>query len=149
MTAPPRDLAEPAPAREAPDVIELPRPRPRRRGGVRRKAVDPANAEIHLRMTPDRKATIRADAKRAGMTVTDYLLRNEARRRARRQTPIFGGDPVVLVKMLAELGKWGSNWNQLARDRNMRGQEPEAEELRLIREALVDMRGTLMRALGR
>jgi hypothetical protein len=83
------------------------------------------------------------------MTMTDYLMRNEAGRSARRRTPIFGGDPIVLVKMLAELGKWGSNWNQLARDRNMHGQEPEAEELQLIREALSDIRDAVMQALGR
>jgi hypothetical protein len=142
-------IREAPPARDAPDVIELPPPRPRRKGGMRRPAADPLTARIELRTTPARKAAISAEAQRVGMTITDYLLRNEAGRRARRRTPIFDSDPIVLVKMLAELGKWGSNWNQLARDRNMRGQEPEADELRRIREALWDIRDAVMQALGR
>jgi len=90
---------------------------------------------------------IRAEAKRAGLSITDYLLRNTGRRTAIPAGPV--ADPLILTRLLGELGKWGSNWNQLAHDRNMRGQEPDAEELRLIREALVEMRGALMRALGR
>ena len=142
-------IREAPPASEAPDVIELPPPRPRRKGGTRRPAADPRTDYVRLRMTPARKAQLRAAAKAARMTMTDYLMRNEAGSSARRRMPVVVGDPIVLVKMLAEIGKWGSNWNQLARDRNMRGQEPEAEELRLIREALSDIRDAVMQALGR
>lgn len=96
-------------------------------------------------MTPARKATIREEAKRAAMTMTDYLLRNSTGR-----PPLsVPADPLILTRMLAELGKWGGNWNQLAHNRNLTGQDPAIEELRLIREALWDMRGGLLKALGR
>ena len=97
-------------------------------------------------MTPAHKATIRGEAKRAAMTMTDYLLRNST---GRPPPPVTAADPLILIRMLAELGKWGGNWNQLAHDRNLTGQDPAVEELRLIREALLDMRGGLLKALGR
>jgi Bacterial mobilisation protein (MobC) len=138
-------IAEPPSARSAAGVIELPAPRPRRRGGVRRKAVNPANADIHLRVTPARKASLRAEAKQAGLSITDYLLRNTGRATPA-PTPV--ADPLILTRLLGELGKWGSNLNQLARDHNRTGQDPELDELRRIREAAADMRAALLRALG-
>jgi Bacterial mobilisation protein (MobC) len=139
-------IAEPPPARSAAGVIELPAPRPRRRGGVRRKAVNPANADIHLRVTPARKASLRAEAKQAGVSITNYLLRNTGRATPAPSTAI--ADPLILTRLLGELGKWGSNLNQLARDHNRTGQDPELDELRRIREAAADMRAALLRALG-
>jgi hypothetical protein len=97
-----QQITEPAPAREAPAVIELPPPRPRR-GGRRRKAVNPRIARIELRTTPDRKAAIRTAAQMAGMSVTDYLLTHLP---GWTETPrlIAIADPEILARMLAELG---------------------------------------------
>lgn len=103
-------------------------------------------AEIHLRTTPAHKAALQAKADRAGLSLTDYLL---GQRRARNAAALpSGADPVLMARILGELGKWGGNWNQLARDRNMTGREPEADELRLIRRALTDMRDMLVKALS-
>jgi hypothetical protein len=143
----PGDLAREAPrAREAPDVIHLPPPKPRRQGGTRRRAVNPRTAFIGLRMPPPQKAAIAAEAKRAGLSVTEYILGQRRARAAAAMPP--GTDPVLLARILGELGKWGGNWNQLARDRNMNGRDPELDELRLIRRALTDMRDALLQALG-
>jgi hypothetical protein len=142
-----RSIKEPAPASAAPDVIVLPPPQPRRRGGIRRKAVDPCSAYIRLRMTPAIKAGIRENAKRAGMTMTDYLLRNMGRRLASAPAAMIA-DPLMLARLLGELGKWGSNLNQLARDRNVTGQDPALDELRRIRMAASEMRAALLAALG-
>jgi len=146
MTEIVRPMREAPSASEAPDVIQLPPPKPRRRGGVRRRAADPATAFIKMRVPPARKAAIVTEAKRAGLTVTEYIL---GQRRARAASALPPGiDPVLLARILGELGKWGSNWNQLARDRNMDGREPEVDELRLIRRALAEMRDGLLQALG-
>jgi hypothetical protein len=143
----PGDLArDPPPARQAPDVIHLPPPKRRRQGGTRRRAENPRTAFIGLRMTPPQKAAIAAEAKRAGLTVTEYILGQRRARAAAALPP--GTDPVLLARILGQLGKWGSNWNQLARDRNMSGREPELDELRLIRRALTDMRDAVLQALG-
>jgi hypothetical protein len=80
------------------------------------------------------------------LTVTDYLLGQRRARAASALAP--GANPVLLARILGELGKWGGNWNQLARDRNMTGQEPDVDELRLIRRALTDMCDMLVKALS-
>jgi hypothetical protein len=147
MKAAARDITEPAPAREAPAVIDLPAPRPRRRGGVRRKAVNPRVADIHLRTTPDRKAAIQSAAQHAGMSITDYLLTHLP---GWTETPrlVAIADPVILTRLLGEIGKWGSNWNQLTYGRNRDGRDPTLDELEAIRVAIMDMRAALLQALG-
>ena len=144
-----QQITEPAPASEAPAVIELPASRPRRRGGVRRKALNPRVAHIHLRTTPARKARISADAKAARMTVTDYMLRSLPDSPALPSSAVAPTDPAVFVRMLAELGKWGSNLNQLAREKNTTGEQPEPDELERIAVALWDIRDVVLEALGR
>jgi hypothetical protein len=130
----------------APEVIELPPPRPRRKGGVRRRAADPRSAFVGLRMTEAQKAAIKAEADRAGLSVTDYFL-GRRRVKAAPQLPATT-DPAIFVRILAELGKWGGNWNQLAHNRNLTGQDPAIEELRLIRAALWDIRQAVLKAVG-
>jgi hypothetical protein len=98
-------------------------------------------------MTPARKAAIQADAAQAGMTVTAYLLSHLAGH-AEPAPLIALADPKILTRYLAELGKWGSNWNQLAREMNQTGREPELDELEHIRAALWEIRDAVLRALG-
>jgi hypothetical protein len=143
-----RGNVEAAAATTTPAVIDLPAAQPRRRGGVRRKALDPRTAKIELRTTPARKAAIRADAKKAGMTISAYLLANLAGSAAEPPPLVALADPLLIGRALAELGKWGSNWNQLARDRNTTGQDPILNELERIRAALLEIRRALLQALG-
>jgi Bacterial mobilisation protein (MobC)/Protein of unknown function (DUF1778) len=139
-----RAITEPATEREAPAVIDLPPPRPR---GRRRPVVNPRIARIELRTTPARKTAIHTAAEQAGMSITDYLLTNLP---GWTETPrlIAIADPKILARMLAELGKWGSNINQLAREMNTTGQGPELAELERIYKALWDIREAVLRALG-
>jgi hypothetical protein len=139
---------EAPPATDAPPIIQLPPPRPKGRGGVRRKAINPRVARTEIRTTLAGKAELRAAAKAAGMTVTDYLLAHLPGSRAPKPQA-FTADPLILVRMLGELGKWGGNWNQLAHRRNQTGEEPELAELRRIADALWDMRCEVLRALKR
>jgi len=139
-----RAITEPAPAREAPAVIQLPG---RRRGGVRRKAVDPRIARIELRTTPARKAAIEADARASGMTTTRYLLSHLPG--ASEPVPLVAlADPVILTRILGLIGNLCSNVNQLARDRNTTGEDPVLEKLEDIYAEAMDIRAALLRALG-
>jgi hypothetical protein len=134
MTAPPDELREAPSARESPPVIHLPPPaeipppattKRRRNGGARkgrhfgpRPVDDPRNAWLTTRTTPEFLAKVRADAKAAGLTLSDYLhvqLGGKRSPRARR-------NPTELTKALAQLaaqmGKPGGNLNQGARALN-------------------------------
>jgi hypothetical protein len=57
-------------------------------------------------------------------------------------------DRALLCKWLAELGKLGSNHNQLAREKNTTGEEPELDEWRCIETEIQAIRRALMQALG-
>jgi hypothetical protein len=148
MTEPRRRIKEPAPAREAPEVIYLPPPRPRRKGGGRRPTADPATAIIKLRTTPAKKAEIRAEAKRAGQTLTAYLLRNASGRTGRAAKPAAIADPLILTKLLSEVGHLGGNHNQLAHAYNATGETPGRKIWESQDRAIQEMKNALLKALG-
>jgi len=93
---------------------------------------------------------IRAEADRAGVTVgtfaRDVLVDARAPRRVRRPP----ADKAELVRILGELGKIGSNVNQLAHKANI-GQLRVLDPMVLLQlqDDLEDMRDALMKALGR
>jgi hypothetical protein len=97
-------------------------------------------------MTPTMKAEIRAAAKVGGMTITDYLLRNTGRRAA---PAAMIADPLILARLLGELGKIGSNHNQLAHAFNATGETPERAAWERQDRAIQEMRAALLKALGR
>ena len=66
--------------------------------------------------------------------------------RARRRPPI---EREKLARLLGELGKIGSNINQLAYAFNGRGRLPDLAELSALRRELAQIRDALMTALGR
>ena len=104
---------------------------------------------LQVRCTDDERAGIVAAAERAGLTVGAFMrqqsLGTPGPRAARR--PVVAR--VELAQVLGQLGKWGSNVNQLARAYNVDGSTPAAVELAAIRAELVTMREALMGALGR
>jgi hypothetical protein len=135
----------------AAEVIHLPDlSQPARRGGVRRASPNPRTAYFRFRLPPARKASIVAAAKAARMTVTAYILSHlpDAKEAPQRRREAVA-DPHVLVRMLGELGKIGSNYNQLARRKNMTGEEPEPDAMRRIAADIQEMRCGLLKALGR
>jgi hypothetical protein len=135
-----------------PDVIylpdqsqPLPSPRP---PGRRARVPDPRTARFDVRCTPGFRARIEADARAAGLSVSGFVcarLGDSPSRRARRSAP---ADHAALVKLLAELGKIGSNHNQLARIFNTTGETPDHAEWVSIEHDIQAMRRALLKALG-
>jgi hypothetical protein len=128
MSETPESFQEAPPASEAPDKIYLPPPADDAPGSGRmgrkgrhfgpRPVRDPRNAWLTTRTTPEFLATVQADAKAAGLPLSDYMhiaLGGSRSPRARRT-------PTELAKALAQLaaqmGKPGSNLNQGARALN-------------------------------
>lgn len=136
MTAPPRDFTEePAPAREAPDIIPLPdlsqfppAPPPsagRHTGRMKgrhfgpRPVADPRSARLQIRCTPSTQERAQAGAEAAGLSVSGYvcaLIDGAPGPRAHRSKP--GPDVAARTRILAALGRSGNNLNQLLRQVN-------------------------------
>jgi hypothetical protein len=98
--------------------------------------------------TPAEYATINAAAAQRGLTVGAHLRAlgtGSAGVRARRSAP---ADHAVLVALLAELGKIGSNHNQLAHAFNAVGAVPDDARWQRQDHAIQDMRRALLKALG-
>lgn len=105
---------------------------------------------ISFRVAPEEYDRIKDEADRGGVTVgtfaRDVLIGAEAPRRVRRPP----AEKAELVRLLGELGKIGSNVNQLAAKANvgvLRVLDPMA--LAQIQDDLDELRADLMRALGR
>jgi hypothetical protein len=100
-----------------------------------------------IRCTAAQRAATLRDAERAGISVNAYIrqrLYGSAGPRAQRKP---GADIVLMAKVLAELGKSGSNLNQIAYHLNL-GEEAFIPELHA---ALVEHRAAvaaIMAALG-
>ena len=115
--------------------------------GVKRTDA-PRDAWVHVRLTQAQLAAVRADAARAGLSVgalARHHLTGSAGPRAVRTPPV---DRVELARVLAALGRVGSNVNQLARAANM-DEIPARDELAAAVAAVLQMRDALMQALGR
>jgi hypothetical protein len=135
-----------------PDVIYLPdrsQPlSPPRLPGRRARVPDPRTARFDVRCTPGFRARVEADARAAGLSVSGFVcarLGDRPSPRARRNAPT---DHAALVKLLAELGKIGSNHNQLARIFNSTGETPDHTEWVGIERDIQAMRRALLKALG-
>lgn len=131
MSAPPRDFTEePAPAREAPDIIPLPDlsqfppappPQPGRHTGRMkgrhfgpRPAKDPLSARFNVRCTPEFFATLQAEAEAARLSLSAYVcakLGGSPGPRAHRSKS--GPDAASEARIVAALGRSGNNLNQL------------------------------------
>jgi hypothetical protein len=119
---------------------------PRRIG--KRKLPDAREKWIHTRCNDAEHATITAAAAQAGLSAGAYLRflgTGTAGPRAVRRPPV---ERAELTRMLGELGKLGSNVNQLARTANTGGDQPTWWELTAIGEEVRTMRAAVMKALG-
>jgi hypothetical protein len=115
----------------------------------RRRVADPKTVPISLRCTAKDHAAISAAATKAGLSIGAYLRSlalGSAGPRAVRRPPI---ERKELARLLGQLGKVGSNINQLARAYNQTGVRPGFPELVAIRQEIGEMRTALMQALGR
>ncbi len=100
-----------------------------------------------FRVTDAERAQIRARADRAGLTVASYIrstVLDTPPPRQSRRPPV---NVVELARVLAALGKLGSNVNQMARVANSGGW-PGDDKIDFAAFAIHDMRLALMQALG-
>jgi hypothetical protein len=133
---------------DAPAVIYLPdqsQPEParktRRSGRMKgrhfgpRPVDDPRSARLDVRCTPGFRTKVLADAQAAGLSLSAFIcakLGEGPSPRSHRAAP--GPDVRMLARVLAELGKCGSNLNQIARQMNSGEDVPASELHTTIRE---------------
>lgn len=116
-------------------------PRPRRRETRQRQLVG------RMRCTPAEYAQLEAAAERAGLTIGAFMRQQclgSPGPRAVRRPPV---ERAALAQILGQLGKCGSNLNQIARALNAEGKAPAD-----IPQAVAEFRavcGEIMRTLGR
>jgi hypothetical protein len=91
---------------------------------------------------------VREDASRAGLTVASYVRATVHGRKPLRAVPVARFDREVLRAILGQLGKIGSNVNQLGRAANSR-LVLQPEQVTAFFEAFLEMRAALFEALGR
>jgi len=131
---------------DAPPLSAVPRAAPWR---GRRRVPDPKARFVAVRCTASEHAALTAAAAQAGLSVGAYLRATtlgSAGPRAVRRPSI---EREALARLLGELGKLGSNVNQLARIANTSGDHPEPDTLAEIAGDVRAMRAALMEALSR
>lgn len=102
---------------------------------------------IGFRATAAERAEIEAAAERVGLSLGSYIRACTLAKPATRATRRPPVERAALAQLLAQLGKCGSNLNQIARVLNSGGDEPEG-----IPAAIGDFRAAcadIMRTLGK
>ena len=102
---------------------------------------------VQVRFTPEEHARLEAAAERAGMTVGAFMRHQclgDAGPRAARRPPV---ERAALAQLLAQLGKCGSNVNQIARALNM--DHPASGDIAPTMTALREAAAEITRLLGR
>jgi hypothetical protein len=129
--------------------VSNPRAKPAVPWRGRRRVEDAKTSFISVRCTAGERVLIDEASAQAGLSVGAYLRTlalGKPGPRARRRPPI---ERAVLARLLGELGKIGSNINQIAHAYNGRGRVPALEELKALRDEVGRIRKALMTALGR
>lgn len=108
------------------------------------------SAAIGVRLTSEERAELDRRADAAGLTASAYLRAcglGDAGPRAARKPPVAKQE---MVRILGQLGKIGSNLNQLARAVN-RGADPNglADDIKAAVVAMAEIHAAATRALGR
>jgi hypothetical protein len=121
-----------------------------RKPGRRAPVPDPRSARFNVRCKPGLRDQLSANAKAGGLSLSAYVCMalGEDRQVSRARSPVPLADRQILAKALGELGKVGSNHNQLARRQNTTGEGPELAEWQSIEIAIQDIRRMLLEALG-
>jgi hypothetical protein len=132
---------------EAPTATK---PRKRRAPwGGRKRAADTKEKFIAVRCTLDDHAFIGETAAQAGMSIGAFLRTialGTAGARAVKRPRI---EREQLAKLLGEIGKLGSNVNQIAKWANTEQAPPSFAEIVKMREDIAAMRAEVMKALDR
>ena len=116
---------------------------------ARPQVADPRLKIVPMRCSADEYKLIAQSANDAGLAIGGFLrslaLGSAGPRAVRR--PFV--DRVALARVLGEIGKLGSNVNQIARVANTSRQPPRVRELSLMQADIAAMRDALLRALDR
>jgi len=100
-----------------------------------------------IRFNDAELAALHAAAERAGLTVGAYIRQTVLGAPPPRQSRRPPVEKEALARILAQVGKIGSNVNQLAHHANA-GSIPDSTELQDALLAVLEMRDALVRALG-
>ena len=104
---------------------------------------------IGVRVTDDEMAEITAEAERSGLTVASYarsVLLSAPAPRARRRPSI---EAEALGRLLGDLGKVGSNLNQIAHHMNAGRNEVSPAAMEAALTEVADIRAAILEAMGR
>ena len=115
----------------------------------RRRVMDVKGKWIGLRVTVEDRAKIADAAGETGLKIGGYLRSlalGSAGARALKRPRI---ERAELARLLGEIGKLGSNVNQIAKAFNSTGAVPASPELRAMQGDIAAIRAALMEALGR
>jgi hypothetical protein len=106
---------------------------------------------VTVRFTPEAFDQVTAAAKRAGFESVGEFLRVRAigPGKGKPSVRLPQIDRLALVQALAEMGRVGSNVNQIARAVNSGGDLPQAAPLRDIQADLAETLAAVRKALGR
>lgn len=104
---------------------------------------------LQARVTPDEKASFVAQCKTQGISVSEAIKSKIFKRRPKpQQLPLTAGvDPAELSRLLGQIGKIGSNVNQVARHLNQGNRIDQARAERL-EESVTAMRDAVLKTLG-
>jgi hypothetical protein len=118
---------------------------PKRRSGTEARQ---RTGVIGFRATPAERAALDAAADRVGLSLGSYIRARalaEPTTRATRRPPV---DRTALAQLLGQIGRVGSNLNQIARSLNSGDTETPGDLAAALTE-LHGMKDALMAALGR
>lgn len=104
--------------------------------------------QINIRVSDEELEKIEADAGRAGITVGAYVRQVLLDAPIPRQSKRPSIEKESLSKLLGQIGKIGSNINQLAKSNN-RGIAPYAHEMHTALEMLLLLQQEVLQALGK
>jgi hypothetical protein len=115
----------------------------------RLRVKDVRNRLIHLRCSERERSEIKTRAAQAGLSVGAFLRAlalGDPGPRSVRRPPV---ERTELVRLLGQIGKIGSNINQIAKAIHTTCALPGGPELAAIRKDIETMRAALLGALGR
>ena len=126
------------------------KPRKRRAPwGGRKRAADTKEKFIAVRCTLDDHAFIGETAAQAGMSIGAFLRTIALGRAGARAVKRPRIESEQLAKLLGEIGKLGSNVNQIAKWANTDRAAPSFAEIMKMREDISAMRAEVMKVLDR
>jgi hypothetical protein len=115
----------------------------------RKRVSDAKEKFIAVRCTAEDRALIAETAGQAGLSVGAYLRTLALGRAGPRAVKRPHAEREQLARILGEIGKLGSNHNQIAKWANTVKASPSALELAQMREDIALMRAAILKALDR